>query len=187
MNEAARVRGLRWPAVRMVWEECDRHRWAGPLAVVGLVSGGLLALLGLPPVDLHGPPHYAGVMDPLCGATRGMHAAMLGDFAEAWRYNPLSLVLVLGAAGALLREAAGRLRGRWPNLRVTHRRTVVVAVVALLAALEANQQAHADLLRSGPGSTPSAWLLLSITLPLGAAVALLALCLVRRAGRAPNP
>ncbi len=61
-----------------------------------------------------------------------------------------------------------------------------MAALALLAALEANQQAHADLLRSGPGSTPSAWLLLSITLPLGAVVVLLVL-LVRRAGHAPRP
>lgn len=186
MSEAVREPRL-WPVLRMVWEEHDRHRWAGPLAVVGLVSGGLLAVLGLPPVDLHGPPHYAGVMDPLCGVTRGVHAAMLGDFAEAWRYNPLSLALVLGAAGALVREAAGRLRGRWPNLRIAHRPTVVVTAVALLALLEANQQAHADLLRSAPGTTPSAWLLLSIALPLGAAVALLTYWVVRRAGRAPNP
>ncbi|MGC5041333.1 hypothetical protein ACPXCS_37860 [Streptomyces sp. DT190] len=112
---------------------------------------------------------------------------MLGDIGDAWRYTPLSLVLVLGAAGALLREAIGRLRGRWPNLRVTHRRTAVAAGVALLAALEANQQAHADLLRTGPGTAPSAWLLLSITLPLAAAVVLLTLLLIRRAGRRPHP
>ncbi|WP_199824922.1 DUF2752 domain-containing protein [Streptomyces maremycinicus] len=185
--ETARVRGRRWPPFRMAWEERDRHRWVGPLAAVGLMSGGLLAVLGLPPVDLHGPLHYAGVMDPLCGATRGVHAAMLGDIGEAWRYNPLSLVLVLGAVGALLREAIGRLRGRWPNLRVTYRRAAVAAGVALLAALEANQQAHADLLRSGPGTAPSAWLLLSITLPLAAAVVLLTLLLIRRAGRRPHP
>nr|WP_258404881.1 DUF2752 domain-containing protein [Streptomyces sp. F2] len=183
---AARVKGRRWLPFRMVREGHDRHRWAGPLAAVGLVSGGLLAVLGLPPVDLHGPPHYAGVMDPLCGATRGVHAAMLGDFGGAWRYNPLSLVLVLGAAGLLLREAAGRLRGRWLNFRVAHQWTAVVVGLALLAALEANQQAHADLLRSGPGSTPSAWLLLSITMPLGAAVVLLVLLLVRRADNAPH-
>ena len=183
---ASSVEGRRWLLFRMVREGSDRHRWAGPLAAVGLVSGGLLAVLGLPLVDLHGPPHYAGVMDPLCGATRGVHAAMLGDFGEAWRYNPLSLVLVVGAAGALLREAVGLLRGRWLNLRVTHRWTAVVFGFVLLAALEANQQAHADLLRSGSGSTPSAWLLLSITLPLGAAVVLLVLLLVRRAGHAPH-
>ena len=183
---AARRDGWRWLPFRMVREAHDRHRWAGPLAAVGLMSGGLLAVLGLPPVDLHGPPHYAGVMDPLCGATRGVHATMLGDFGKAWLYNPLSLVLVVGAVGALLREAVGRLRGRWLNLRVTHRWTTVVVGLALLAALEANQQAHADLLRSEPGSTASAWLLLSISLPLGAAVVLLVVLLVRRAGHTPH-
>lgn len=181
--ESTRGRGRQWPPFRVVWEGHDRHRWAGPLAAVGLVAGVVLAVLGLPPVDLHSPLHNAGVMDPLCGATRGVHAAMLGDFGTAWRYNPLSLVLVAGAAVAVLREAVGRLRGRWPNFQTTHRRTVILTSIVLGVALEANQQAHADLLRSTPGSEPSAWLLLSITLPLAGAVVLLALLLVRRAGR----
>jgi hypothetical protein len=186
MSDAASVqaRGWRWLPLRTVWEGRDRHRWAGPLAAFGLVAGALLVVLGLPPLDLHGPLHYAGVMDPLCGATRGVHAAMRADFGQAWRYNPISVVLVLGAAGAVLREVVGRLRGRWLSIRTNHRKTVVVAGVVLLVALEANQQAHANLLRSGPGSTPSAWLLLSVTMPLAAAVVLLTLLLVRRAGRA---
>ena len=156
------------------------------MAAVGLASGVALAVLGLPPVDLHSPLHNAGVMDPLCGATRGVHAAMLGEFGTAWRYNPLSLVLVLGAAGASLREAVGRLRGRWLNLRMTHRRTVVLTGVVLVTALEANQQAHVGLLRSGPGTSPSAWLLLTVSLPLAAAVVLLTLLLVRRVGHTPH-
>ena len=173
----------RWLPLQVHLEGHDRHRWAGPLAAVGLASGALLAVLGLPPVDLHSPLHHAGVMDPLCGGTRGVHAAMFGDFVTAWRYNPLSLLLVMGAAGVLLREAVGRLRGRWPNLRVRNRRAAVATGVVLLVALEANQQAHADLLSSGPGRAPSAWLLLSVTLPLAAAVVLLVLLLIRRAGR----
>ncbi|EGG44420.1 hypothetical protein SGM_5235 [Streptomyces griseoaurantiacus M045] len=174
----------RWSLpLRVDWQERDRHRWAGRLAAVGLAAGALLAVLGLPPVDLHSPLHYTGVMAPTCGATRGVHAAMLGHFGEAWRYNPLSLVLVVGAVGLVLRELIGRVRGRWLNVRVTRRRAVVMTGVALLVVLEANQQVHADLLRTNPSAAPSAWLLLPVTLPLAAAVVVLAVVLVRRAGR----
>ncbi|MFR9796400.1 DUF2752 domain-containing protein [Streptomyces sp. MS06] len=184
MSEAAASgaeRSGRWPPVRVEWDDRDRHRWVGPLAAVGLVAGAALALFGLPPVDLHTPLHYAGVMTPMCGATRGIHAALLGRLGDAWRYNPLSVVLVLGAAAALLREAVGRQRGRWVNLRLTHRPTAYVAGALLLVALEAHQQAHADLLRSGAAARPPAWLLLPIALPVTAAVTLLVLSLVRRA------
>jgi hypothetical protein len=58
-------------AFRVVWEPVDRHRWAGLLAVAGLAAGGAMAIFGLPPVDLHGPLHYAGIMDPLCGGHVG--------------------------------------------------------------------------------------------------------------------
>ncbi|GAU64695.1 hypothetical protein SSP35_01_00310 [Streptomyces sp. NBRC 110611] len=108
-----------------------------------------MALFGLPPVDLHGPPHRAGVMGPLCGGTRGVHAAMLGHFGEAWRYNPLSVVLVAGALTVVVREALGRLGGRWLNLRVRRRPMTVLALV-LLVALTVRQQAYADLLRVAP-------------------------------------
>ncbi|MEU9207728.1 DUF2752 domain-containing protein [Streptomyces sp. NPDC048415] len=181
---SARSRGRWWLPFRMVWEDGDQHRWAGPLAVVGLAVGALLAVLGLPPVDLHGPLHYAGVMAPLCGATRGVHAAMRGDLATGWRYNPLSIVLVMGAAAAVLREAVGRLRGRWLNVRVTHRKAAVVTGGALLAVLEVNQQEHADLLRTGSDAAPSAWLLLSVTMPLAAGIVLLTVLVVRRVNRA---
>lgn len=180
---SAHARGWRRLPRPLVREGYDRHRWAGPLAATGLAAGALLALLGLPPVDLHGPQHYVGIMTPFCGGTRGVHAAMLGRFGEAWHYNPLSAVLVVGAAAVLLREAVGRWRGRWLNLVLTRRRTAVAAGVAALVALEVNQQAHADLLRTGQAAGPSDGLLLTVTLALAAVVVLLTLLLVRRAGR----
>ncbi|MBP0456077.1 DUF2752 domain-containing protein [Streptomyces montanisoli] len=186
MRDAAgrEMPGWRWLPLRVDWQDRDRHRWAGPLAAAGLVAGAVLAIFGLPPVDLHSPLHYAGVMAPTCGATRGVHAAMLGHFDEAWRYNPFSLVLVVAALVAVFREVAGRLRGRWLNLRVIHRRAAVVTGVCLLLALEANQQAHADLLRTGPpGAAPSAWLLLPVTLVSAGVVLVLTLVLGRRSGR----
>ncbi|MFP3988669.1 DUF2752 domain-containing protein [Streptomyces sp. E11-3] len=96
--------GGRWRGPgRPVWEETDRHRWLGPLTLAGLAAGTAMAVFGLPPVDLHGPLHYLGVMGPLCGGTRGVHAALLGDFGTAWRYNPLSVVLVVGAVAFVAR------------------------------------------------------------------------------------
>ncbi|MFP8958986.1 DUF2752 domain-containing protein [Streptomyces nanhaiensis] len=139
----------------------------GPLVAAGITAGAVLAVVGLPPVDLHGPWHYLGVMGPLCGGTRGVHAMLLGRLDEAWRYNPLSLVLVPGAVLALVRETVGRVSGRWLNLRVTHRRAALLLALLPLTALTVNQQAHADLLRTGPESgMPTGLLLYAAAAPL---------------------
>jgi Protein of unknown function (DUF2752) len=174
------LRSYAWMPVRLCWEERDRHRWMGPLAAAGIVAGVLMAVFGLPPVDLHGPLHYAGVMDPLCGGTRGVREVLRGDLREAWAYNPASPVLVVGAAATLVREAVGRARGQWLNPRITRRRTTVLAGLSLLAGLEANQQAHAGLLRttSDPG-VPTGLLVFLAAL----AVAVGALLVRRRALR----
>ena len=63
---------------------------------------------------------YAGIMHPLCGATRSVRHTFRGELGPASRYNPLGPVL---AAGTL-------------------------ALLALAAALEIRQQARADLLMS---------------------------------------
>ncbi|GAA2650806.1 DUF2752 domain-containing protein [Streptomyces vastus] len=179
--------GRRRLPCRTVWEDRDRHRWAGPLAAAGLLAGAAMAVLGLPPLDLHGPLHYAGVMGPLCGGTRGVHEAALGHFGEAWRYNPLSVVLVAGALVALVREAVGRLAGRWLNLRVIRRRPVVVAGLVLGLALTARQQAQADLLRTGPeADTPTGLLLYAAALPLVALALGLVMVTRLRARRRPG-
>lgn len=163
----------------LAWERRDRHRWAGPLAVGGLLAGALTALFGLPPVDLHEPWHYAGVMGPLCGATRGVRAFLHGDIGEAWRYNPLSFVLVAGAASALAREAVGRIRGRWLNLRIRRPLPLLITGLVLTVALAARQQANADLLRtSTDGGLPTGLLLYAAALPVVAVA--LSVAMVRR-------
>ena len=53
------------------------------VAAVGLAVGAVLAAFGMPPVDLHSPLHHMGIMDPLCGMTRGSAATMRGDLREA--------------------------------------------------------------------------------------------------------
>ncbi|MFW6691473.1 DUF2752 domain-containing protein [Streptomyces sp. MAR4 CNX-425] len=144
----------------VVREGRDRHRWAGPLAAAGLVAGVLVAVLGLPPLDLHGPLHYAGVMGPLCGGTRGVHALLRGDLAAAWAYNPVVYLLVPGAALALARAVVGRTSGGWVNLRVHRGRPLLVAGLCALVALVVNQQAHAELLRTSADSGRATGLLL---------------------------
>jgi hypothetical protein len=110
-----------------------------------------LAGLGLPPVDLHGPLHrWWSVMDPLCGGTRSVRLAAMGDLAAAWRYNPLGPILVTGAALAVLRWCIGVATHRWLGLNLVGRRPVRAArlVVTLLVGLLAvRQQLNVELLR----------------------------------------
>lgn len=145
---------------RLTWEGRDRHRWITPLVAAGGTAGLVLAVFGLPPVDLHGPLHYLGVMGPSCGGTRAMYATLTGDLGNAFRYNPLSPLLVLFGVAAMLREVTGRLTGRWLNVRLTCLRVAVAWMSVLLIALSVNQQAHADLLRTGPQSGVPAGLML---------------------------
>lgn len=115
-----------------------------------------MAIFGLPPVDVHGPLHYLGIMDPLCGATRGARLALLGHLGQAWRYNPLSVVLVAGAITAALRQVYGIATRRWLNLTVERSRAVLAIAALLTTALEINQQAHAALLRTTSARFPFA-------------------------------
>jgi hypothetical protein len=64
----------------------DRQRMLAPLAAGGVLAAGMLAVVGLPPVGLHGPLHL-GIMDPLCGMIRGTVAVVRGQLELAWVYN----------------------------------------------------------------------------------------------------
>jgi hypothetical protein len=136
-----------WLPVRLRWEREDRYPTVTLLAAAGLLAAGVLAVVGLPPVDLHGPLHRLGIMDPLCGMTRGTVAVLRGRLGQAVAYNPASPLLVTGAVLALGRWLVGRLTGRW--LDATLRRTpfTLGIAAALVLALWVNQQAHAALLR----------------------------------------
>ncbi len=57
------------------------------MALAVLAAGSTMAVSGLPPVDLHGPLHHDGIMDPLCVGTRAAAYTARGEFALAWRYN----------------------------------------------------------------------------------------------------
>jgi hypothetical protein len=49
-----------WLPLRLRWEQADRHPTLAPLAAAGLLAVGVLAMVGLPPIDLHGPLHPWG-------------------------------------------------------------------------------------------------------------------------------
>ena len=113
------------------------------MAVV--VAAATLALLGMPPVDLHGPLHYLGIMDPLCGGTRSTYLSTHGHLREAMRYNPGAPLLLAAAVVTVVRAVVGWSVGRWLSIRVSRRILIPVVLIAL-AALEVDQQLHADLL-----------------------------------------
>lgn len=138
------------PLVKLSWRAYDSHRWVTLLAGTGLAVAVLMALFGLPPIDLHPPFHYLGIMDPLCGGTRSARFTARGDFVEAWKYNPLGILVVAGAVVALVRSVLGFTTERWATIQFgwTPRRVrVCIGVVAvLLVILEVRQQSRADLL-----------------------------------------
>jgi len=171
--------------MRLTMEDHDRHPWLWVLAVAGLVIGGALAIFGLPPVDLHGPLHYVGVMDPFCGGTRGVQAMLQGDVRLAWRYNPLSVVLVAGAAGVLVRHVVGLASRRWITIRITRRRPTLIIVLALAVVLQVNQQAHAELLMT-PGQRFSPLLMVVNVAAAVAAVLVVRWWFRRRTGLPPG-
>ena len=54
----------------MSWQPRDQQRLISFLAMISVGFAVAMAVFGLPPVDLYGPFHRFGIMDPLCGGTR---------------------------------------------------------------------------------------------------------------------
>lgn len=124
--------------------------WITLVGGAGLFAAAAMARFGLPPIDLHGPLHRMGIMDPLCGGTRAARLTAQGNLVDAWRYNPLGILATLAAGFASLRFLTGVATRRWLNLRFTwtpgRLRLAVALVVVATIALEIRQQARADLL-----------------------------------------
>lgn len=121
-------------------DRAEAHRALTWLALLGVVAGTSLAVLGLPAADLHGPLHYLGLMDPLCGATRGVRLAFLGDLAGAWRYNPAAIPLAAGAVFMVARSLLGWATGCWINAELKWTPTIKTVLCVLIVALWVNQQ-----------------------------------------------
>ncbi|NYI77037.1 DUF2752 domain-containing protein [Nocardioides panzhihuensis] len=141
------------PFFRLEVERHDRHWWLTALALAALGIAVAMALFGLPPIDLHGPLHKFGIMDPLCGGTRAARYTAQGNLVQAWRYNPLSILIVGGAALAVLRTFVGLISRRWVTFGFAwtpqRRRWMIGAGLLLLVLLEIRQQMRADLLTAG--------------------------------------
>lgn len=141
------------PWITLSWRGNDAHRIVTLISAAGLLAAIAMSLFGLPPVDLHGPLHRLGVMDPLCGGTRAAHYAVLGHWGAAWRYNPLGMLAVIAAAVAVLRSLTGLLLGRWLTLTLwwtpLGRRLALAMLVTAFVAMTARQQLRADLLIAG--------------------------------------
>ncbi|WP_281379697.1 DUF2752 domain-containing protein [Flexivirga oryzae] len=118
--------------------------------IAGLVVAVTMAIFGLPPVDIHSPFHYAGIMDPLCGGTRAARLTAQGNLQAAWRYNPLGVLATVAAALALVRLLVGLATHRWIGVRFAwtpRRRRIAYAIaIAAMVVLELRQQGRADLL-----------------------------------------
>ncbi|MGH9243957.1 MAG: DUF2752 domain-containing protein [Acidimicrobiales bacterium] len=130
--------------MRLTIDSHDQHHawtWASVVFAVGAV---VLTVFGLPPIDIHGPLHYAGIMDPFCGGTRATLALARGDLATGFHYNPGVPFLAVAMLAGIVRGAVGVVTGRWVTVR--WRRLVLVVAVLSVVALEVNQQLHAELL-----------------------------------------
>lgn len=125
-------------------ERDDLPAW-GPVSAMALLAALVLTAVGLPPFDLHGPLHFIGIMDPLCGGTRAARYLMLGDWQEAWRYNPGIFVLATVMGLGLVRWGLGSYTGRWWSPALPCRVGAWSLTVALVA-LEVHQQLNASLL-----------------------------------------
>ena len=110
----------------------------------------VLGIVGVPPIDVHGPLHYVGVMDPLCGGTRAMFLLLSGERAAAWQYNPVVFAVAAAIVLLVMRAAVGWSTGRWFDMRLpsTVRRVLVAVVVIATVVLWIRQQLHAELLMS---------------------------------------
>ena len=134
---------------RESWWSWSDHDQLPALTVIVVIAGAAavaMAVFGLPPVDLHAPWHYIGVMCPLCGMTRAVRLLALGQVGQAVTYNPASPLLAVFGVGVLVRAGIGWTRGRWLRLEVHRSETLVAVLVVLVGLLWAHQQAHAALL-----------------------------------------
>ncbi|MFE6615926.1 DUF2752 domain-containing protein [Amycolatopsis sp. NPDC057786] len=126
----------------------DRHRGLTIAAAVFLVGAVTLRLVGVPTIDLHGPLHYLGIMDPLCGGTRATFFLFTGEAAAAVRYNPLVFPLAVAVLCVLARSGIGMVTGRWLEIRLSRRwrRGAVAVLIVGMAVLSVRQQWNAELL-----------------------------------------
>jgi hypothetical protein len=138
------------PALTMRWQSHDRHPTTTRLALIGIPIAALVALVGLPPIDIHGPLHYLGVMGPTCGMTRGVMWSARGDLLRAWQFNPASLLVVPTIIGLTGRALYGKITNRWLNLHIRWRPWWWLIPAVLILLLSIRQQLNVEFLLANP-------------------------------------
>lgn len=141
-----RYRDHHFGPVAYSWVDHDRHRPLTVAALLGLPLAVLLAVFGLPPVDIHGPLHYMGIMGPTCGLTRSVMWFTRGQLATAWEYNPVGMLVVPGAVVVMGRAGFGWWTGHWADFKVRRNRRLIALLVVGALILTLRQQLRVDLL-----------------------------------------
>lgn len=141
---------IRTPALALRWQSHDRHPTTTLLAIIGIPIAALVALIGLPPIDIHGPLHYLGVMGPTCGMTRGVMWSARGDILRAWQFNPASLLVVPTIIGLTGRALYGKITNRWLNLHIRWRPWFWIIPAVLILLLSVRQQLNVEFLLANP-------------------------------------
>lgn len=134
--------------MRFGWSSHDRAaRYTRAAALAG-IAAVVLRIVGVPPVDLHGPLHYLGLMDPLCGGTRATFLLLSGDLAGAARYNLIVFPMAATTVLVYARAVVGMTTRRWLDVRLGRMSRIAAwtALVLALLLLEVRQQLNADLL-----------------------------------------
>jgi len=124
-------------------ESHDGLPWLVGLAVVGVLGALALRWFGLPGIDIHGPFHRNGIMDPFCGGTRAAFVLTRGDLVGAWSWNPLVVLMAAAVLLVLARAAVGWMTKRWVNVYLP-RRYAFGGLAVLLVIIEVNQQMQAE-------------------------------------------
>lgn len=147
-SDSPRVVGTRFIRWQVRATTSDPAQWLTWATALGLIAAVVLAAVGGLPFDIPMPTHRFGVVTPTCGLTRGSTAIARGDFALAWRYNPVSfLVITVGAVG-VVRTAVGLATGRWVTLNCTRSRSAWIVIGVAIATFWLYQQSNADFIIS---------------------------------------
>jgi hypothetical protein len=128
--------------------ESDTAQWLTWTTILGLATAVALAAIGGLPFDIPMPTYRLGVVTPTCGLTRGSTAIARGDFMLAWRYNPMSFVVIIVGAIGVVRTAVGATTQRWVTMSCTRSRTAWVLIGIAIAAFWLYQQSNADFIIS---------------------------------------
>ncbi|MGH8870449.1 MAG: DUF2752 domain-containing protein [Acidimicrobiia bacterium] len=136
--------------VAMHWDSHDRHPTTTRLVLIGIPLAVILAIVGLPPVDIHGPLHYLGIMGPTCGMTRGVMWTARGDLARAWQFNPASILVLPTMVVLTGRMIYGRITSRWLNLHIRWRPWLWLIPAVVIVLLSIRQQLSVDFLLANP-------------------------------------